>query len=105
MLIQENLGLGLTVRDGTDRDFDRLAFWNRLTGQIEKVFVAIIGGGLTGCLVALDLAEHGYSCAIFEKKTNRLKRTSLANDGKMHLEYVYSADVSFRTTKTLIDDA
>jgi len=66
---------------------------------------AVIGGGLTGCLVALDLAERGHSVVIFEKETGLMQRASLANEGKIHLGYVYSADASFRTAKTLIDDA
>lgn len=66
---------------------------------------AVIGGGLTGCLVALDLAEHGIPVVLFESEPGVMLRASLANEGKIHLGYVYSADATFRTAKTLIDDA
>jgi glycine/D-amino acid oxidase-like deaminating enzyme len=30
--------------------------------------IGIIGGGLTGCVAALELADRGYTIALFEKK-------------------------------------
>ena len=67
--------------------------------------VAIIGGGLAGCLTALDLAERGYEAVIFDKQSDLILGASLANEGKIHLGYVFSADNSFRTASNLIADA
>ncbi|MFQ6547357.1 FAD-dependent oxidoreductase [Aestuariibius sp. 2305UL40-4] len=67
--------------------------------------IAVIGGGLTGCLVALELAERGHPVAIFDREDALIQRASLANEGKIHLGYVYSADPTMRTAQTLIDDA
>ena len=67
--------------------------------------IAVIGGGLTGCLAALELAERGHSVVIFDRENDLLLRASTANEGKIHLGYVYAADASFRTAERLIDDA
>lgn len=66
--------------------------------------IAVIGAGMVGCLVALDIAERGYSVVLFEKEHDVMQRASLVNEGKIHLGYVYGADASFRTAKTMIDD-
>lgn len=67
--------------------------------------ISIIGGGLTGCLTALELADHGHNVSIFDRAPALLSRASKANEGKIHLGYVYAADTSFRTAERLIDDA
>ena len=67
--------------------------------------VAVAGGGLTGCLVALDFAERGHRVTLFEKEAHLLSRASTANEGKVHLGYTYAADDSFQTAARLIDDA
>jgi hypothetical protein len=66
---------------------------------------AIIGGGLAGCLIALDLAEEGYNVVVFDKADGLIQGASLSNEGKIHLGYVYSADATFQTAENLIDDA
>lgn len=67
--------------------------------------VAIIGGGLTGCLTALGFADRGHHVTIFERAGRLLSRASSANEGKVHLGYVYGADPHFHTAERLIDDA
>ncbi|SNY93169.1 FAD dependent oxidoreductase [Cohaesibacter sp. ES.047] len=67
--------------------------------------ISVVGGGLTGCLIALELAESGRSVVLFEKEAEILTRASYANEGKIHLGFVYAADTSFRTAKRMIDDA
>jgi hypothetical protein len=71
----------------------------------QRSQIAVIGGGLTGCLIALDLAENGHEVTIFEKEVELVRRASIANEAKIHLGYVYSSDQSFRTAQTMIDDA
>lgn len=66
---------------------------------------AVIGAGLTGCLSALELADRGHSVCLYEAAEEPLTRASLANEGKIHLGYVYAADATFDTARRLIDDA
>lgn len=66
---------------------------------------AVLGGGLAGCLVALELAESGRRVVLFEAEPGIMRRASRANEGKIHLGYVYGADRSFETARRLIDDA
>ena len=67
--------------------------------------IAVIGAGLTGCITALGFADRGHRVTIFERASRLLSRASTANEGKIHLGYVYSADPSFHTAERLIDDA
>lgn len=67
--------------------------------------ICIIGGGLTGCLIALELAEAGKQVVLLEKETRLVSRASLGNEGKIHLGFVYAADPTFRTARRMIDDA
>ncbi|WP_319532673.1 FAD-dependent oxidoreductase [uncultured Cohaesibacter sp.] len=67
--------------------------------------ISVFGGGLTGCLIALELAEAGKKVVLFEKEAGLLRRASHANEGKIHLGFVYAADESFRTARRMIDDA
>lgn len=67
--------------------------------------IAIIGGGLAGCLTALEFADRGHGVVLFEREESLLPRASAANEGKVHLGYVYAADKSFDTAYRLIKDA
>jgi hypothetical protein len=67
--------------------------------------IAVIGAGLTGCITALGFADRGHRVTIFERASRLLSRASTANEGKIHLGYVFSADPSFHTAERLIDDA
>lgn len=67
--------------------------------------IAVIGGGLTGCLAALEFAGRGHRVVIFERSAGLLTRASLANEGKIHLGYTYAADKSFRTAERMVEDA
>ncbi|WP_114010665.1 FAD-dependent oxidoreductase [Cohaesibacter intestini] len=67
--------------------------------------VSIIGGGLTGCLIALELAEAGHKVVLFDRASELMARASFANEGKIHLGFVYAADTSFQTARRMIDDA
>lgn len=67
--------------------------------------VAIVGGGLSGCLSALAFAERGHHVTIFDRAPALLTRASAANEGKIHLGYTYAADQSFRTAERLVEDA
>ena len=67
--------------------------------------IGVVGGGLAGCLTALDYAERGHAVVLFEQEPRLLSRASTANEGKIHLGYCYAADPGFRTAERLIEDA
>jgi glycine/D-amino acid oxidase-like deaminating enzyme len=67
--------------------------------------VAVLGGGLQGCCVALALAERGVNTAIFDRNDRLLSRTAVANEGKIHLGYMYANDGSYSTARMMMQGA
>lgn len=67
--------------------------------------VAVIGAGLTGVLVALNLAERGCDVTLFERSSELTGGASYGNEGKIHLGYVYAMDSSLRTAHTMLRGA
>lgn len=67
--------------------------------------VAILGGGLQGCCTALALAEQRANVVLFEQSNSLLSRTAVANEGKIHLGYMYAADPTLETARTMIEGA
>lgn len=55
--------------------------------------VAVIGGGIFGCTVALSLAEIGCNITLFEKKAEILSGASKNNQNRLHLGYHYPRDL------------
>jgi len=67
--------------------------------------VAVVGAGIQGVCIALELALRGVSVDLFEREENALTRASLRNEGKIHLGYVYANDKTFATAKVMIAGA
>lgn len=67
--------------------------------------VAIIGGGLAGCLTALALARTGIHSEIFERNDRELFEASYFNEGKVHLGFLYAHDFSRETSKLMVSGA
>ena len=67
--------------------------------------VSVLGGGLQGCCVALALAERGVEVTLFDKNDALLSRTAVANEGKIHLGYMYAGDPTLFTAKTMMTGA
>src|SRR3989344_2021139 len=65
----------------------------------------VLGGGVQGCTVALMLKKHGYQVNIIDQSTDIFNRTSLNQEGKIHLGFVYGLDSSLRTGKKLLLDS
>src|SRR5689334_14838849 len=63
--------------------------------------VGVLGGGLLGCCVALELAERGHSVDLYERANEFVTGASLHNEGKIHLGYVYGNDPSLRTARMM----
>src|SRR6516164_8175674 len=67
--------------------------------------VAVLGGGLQGCCTALALAERRVRVTIFDKNDVLLSRAAIANEGKIHLGYMYAGDPTLSTAKTMMTGA
>src|SRR5256886_10188293 len=67
--------------------------------------VGVLGGGLQGCCLALSLAQHGIDVALFDKNDALLSRAAVANEGKIHLGYMYAGDPTLSTAKTMMAGA
>src|ERR1700694_5439050 len=67
--------------------------------------VAVLGGGLQGCCIALALADRGAKVALFDKNESLLSRAAIANEGKIHLGYMYAGDPSLSTARMMMQGA
>jgi FAD dependent oxidoreductase len=67
--------------------------------------VAVLGGGLQGCCVAIELAMRGIRVTLFERNSTLLAGAATANEGKIHLGYTYASDRSLTTARTLLRGA
>jgi glycine/D-amino acid oxidase-like deaminating enzyme len=67
--------------------------------------VGVLGGGLQGCCVALALAERAVRITLFDKNGALLSRAAVANEGKIHLGYMYAGDTTLSTAKTMMTGA
>jgi glycine/D-amino acid oxidase-like deaminating enzyme len=67
--------------------------------------IAVLGAGLAGTCVALELAEAGCDVHLFDRAPQALAGASLGNEGKIHLGLVYANDASGRTAQTMIRGA
>ena len=65
--------------------------------------VLVLGGGLSGCLVAAGLADRGYQVMIVEQRTGLMSGASRWNDGKIHLGYTFTGTPSIATAKLMQD--
>jgi glycine/D-amino acid oxidase-like deaminating enzyme len=67
--------------------------------------VAVLGGGLQGACVALELAGAGVAVDLYERNERYLTGASARNEGKIHLGFVYARDDSLATARTMIRGA
>jgi glycine/D-amino acid oxidase-like deaminating enzyme len=67
--------------------------------------IGVLGGGSQGCCAALALAERGAEVILFDKNDALLSRAAVANEGKIHLGYMYAGDPTLSTAKTMITGA
>jgi glycine/D-amino acid oxidase-like deaminating enzyme len=67
--------------------------------------VGILGGGMQGCCCALALAERGAEVTLFDRNEQLLSRAAVANEGKIHLGYMYANDPSYSTARMMMNGA
>lgn len=63
--------------------------------------VMVLGGGFQGCCIALELARRGVPVVLVDENDQLLTRTAVANEGKVHLGYMYAADPTLATARTM----
>lgn len=67
--------------------------------------VAVLGAGLQGSCLALELARHGVTVDLLDRADAPMSGASTHNEGKLHLGYVYANDPTRRTARTMIEGA
>jgi FAD dependent oxidoreductase len=67
--------------------------------------VAILGGGFQGCCTAVALAKRGTRVTLYDRNSTLLAGAATANEGKIHLGYVFGSDRSLATARTLLRGA
>jgi glycine/D-amino acid oxidase-like deaminating enzyme len=67
--------------------------------------VAVLGAGLAGVSTALELACHGVTVDLYDRREECLAGASLNNEGKIHLGFTYANDPTLATARVLIRGA
>lgn len=67
--------------------------------------VAVLGAGLQGSCIALELARRGVAVDLVDRAATPMAGASAHNEGKVHLGYVYANDPTRRTARTMIQGA
>lgn len=67
--------------------------------------VAVLGGGLQGACVAMELASASIAVDLYDKNERCVSQASAQNEGKIHLGYVYANDRTRRTARTMFKGA
>jgi glycine/D-amino acid oxidase-like deaminating enzyme len=69
---------------------------------MEHASVAVLGAGLLGASVALELAAKGVKVDLYEKRASCVAGASAQNEGKIHLGFLFARDSSLRSAKAMI---
>jgi hypothetical protein len=71
----------------------------------REVDVLVLGAGLQGAGIALELAGRGIDVRLLDQDVEPLRRASLRNEGKIHLGIIYANDASMATAELQLDGA
>ncbi len=64
--------------------------------------IAILGAGIMGSCLALELAQRGHTVDLFDMASTPMTGASLNNEGKLHLGFVYAKDPLKDTHKIMV---
>ena len=64
--------------------------------------VAVLGAGIMGGSLAIELARRGVDVTIVDREDAPMAATSRWNEGKIHLGYLYGADPTLATARHLL---
>jgi glycine/D-amino acid oxidase-like deaminating enzyme len=59
----------------------------------REVDVLVIGGGLFGCLSAIEVSRKGFNVRLLEKNSSLMNAASSNNQNRLHLGYHYPRDL------------
>lgn len=65
-----------------------------MINQNSQAKIGVLGAGLMGCCLALELAQRGCSVTLIDAAETCMAGASLHNEGKLHLGFVYAKDPS-----------
>src|SRR5262245_56712714 len=72
---------------------------------MARMRVAVLGAGLQGACIALELARRGARVDLIEQDALAINRASARNEGKIHLGFVYAKDETLRTARLMVRGA
>lgn len=64
--------------------------------------VGVLGAGIMGCCLALELSKRGYRVDLIDLAPRPMTSTSLHNEGKLHLGFVYANDPTGKTHELML---
>lgn len=67
--------------------------------------VIVLGAGIQGCCTALELANRGFKVDLVDQDSIPFNRSSIRNEGKIHLGLVYMNDPGFETPRLMLKGA
>ena len=70
-------------------------------GFMTEKKIAIVGAGIFGCSIALELDKEGYQILLFEKEEDIMLKATKNNHNRIHYGYHYPR--SLETTKQSLD--
>lgn len=68
----------------------------------DKPVVGILGAGIMGCCLALELKKRGHQVDLIDISSQPVTGASLHNEGKLHLGFVYASDPIKQTHKLML---
>jgi glycine/D-amino acid oxidase-like deaminating enzyme len=71
----------------------------------ETLPVLIAGAGLLGSCIALELARRRIQVVLLDQDSQPMNRSSLRNEGKIHLGLIYANDSTFETARLQLSGA
>src|ERR1700685_2735054 len=75
------------------------------TARTHTADVTVMGAGLTGAVAALELAQAGVRVTLIEQDKRTMNRASLRNEGKIHLGFVFSQDLTAASSNIQLQGA
>lgn len=71
----------------------------------QQAGVVILGAGIQGCCIALELAQQGVEVTLLDRDETPMNRASLRNEGKIHLGLIYANDRTNATGSLMLKGA
>jgi hypothetical protein len=73
-----------------------------MSGKNKESKIAVLGAGIMGCCLALELVQRGYRVDLVDGASTPITGASLHNEGKLHLGFVYANDPLKKTHGLMI---